>query len=124
MSKWLSSRFPSDPPSRPAQQQPLGLLGSGLCVPNNLVKVRKYVLDMAGMSYANVPVAGDKFESWGMSVLATAVGYIFTRCPPSLTVTKHELAAPLDVLYVHGKCFLNTKLICGAEQNVVQELDL
>lgn len=57
--------LPSDP-LRPAAAAP-GLLGSGRCVPSDLLTVCKYVLDMAGMSYASVPVAGDKFESKEMS---------------------------------------------------------
>lgn len=52
-------------------------------------------------------------------MLATAVGYIFTRCPPSLNFTKHELAAPLDVVNAHGKYFLKAKLMCGAKRNVL-----
>lgn len=39
--------------------------------------------------------------------LSTAVGYNFTRCPPLLTFSRHQL----DAFYTPGKYFLNTKLI-------------
>ncbi|KAM7388676.1 hypothetical protein PAMP_024836 [Pampus punctatissimus] len=63
LSECPTSPFPLTPST---QQQPPGFCVSH-CVPNNLLTVCKYVLDMAGMSYADAPVVGDKFESKEMS---------------------------------------------------------
>lgn len=62
---WPNSPFLSDL-LHPTAAAP-GHLGSGRCVPGNLLTVCKYALDMPGMSNADVPVAGDKFESKDMS---------------------------------------------------------
>lgn len=106
-----SPAFPSDPPlskkhhhhpAHPTLTAATALWAS--CLGLGLVQVAvspatssqfcKYVLDMAGMSHAHVPVAGDKFDSKEMSWPATAVGYIFTRCPTVANLHSTR-AAPL-----------------------------
>lgn len=77
----------------PSAQHPWASV-SATVSPVTSSQFHKYVLDMAGMSYADVPVAGDKFESKEMSGWRQLWSYNFTRCLPLLTFSRHELATP------------------------------